>query len=147
MRPSMMSGGGVCWAMSLHMEVCWQPNISPRSSTHINRWSRFASNGRGASLRRFKKKTLATLGGCVWDKQEQAKNMAVAMRGWERTLEHHNQVRRGEQEEEVKANLSRFLRSDWSVLKLVIGGSNVLGLALNLASSLLTLSASIHYIV
>jgi hypothetical protein len=27
----------LCWAMSLHMEVCWQPNISPRSPTRINR--------------------------------------------------------------------------------------------------------------
>jgi hypothetical protein len=26
-----------CWTMSLHMEVCWQPNISPRSPTRINR--------------------------------------------------------------------------------------------------------------
>jgi hypothetical protein len=34
----------ICWSMSLHMEVCWQPNISPRSSTRVNRWSRFASN-------------------------------------------------------------------------------------------------------
>jgi hypothetical protein len=33
-----------CWAISLHMEVCWQPNISPRSLTRINRWSRFTSN-------------------------------------------------------------------------------------------------------
>jgi hypothetical protein len=41
-----------CWAMSLHMELCWQPNISSRSRTCINRWSRFASNGWGASLRR-----------------------------------------------------------------------------------------------
>jgi hypothetical protein len=47
--------------MSLHMEVCWQPNISLSSSTRINRWSRFASNGWGASLRCIKEKTLATL--------------------------------------------------------------------------------------
>jgi hypothetical protein len=26
-----------CWAMSLNMEVCWQPNIKPESPTHINR--------------------------------------------------------------------------------------------------------------
>jgi hypothetical protein len=50
-------------------------------------------------------------------------------------------VRRGEEEEEV--NLSRFLRSDQSVFKLVIGGLNVLGLAPNLVSSFFTLSTSI----
>jgi hypothetical protein len=50
-----------CWAMSLHMEVCWQPNISPSSPTRINRWSRFVSNGWGASLRGINEKTLATL--------------------------------------------------------------------------------------
>jgi hypothetical protein len=52
-------------------------------------------------------------------------------------------VRRGEEEEE-EVNLSRFLRSDRSVFKLVFGGSNVLGLALNLVSSFLTLSTSIR---
>jgi hypothetical protein len=51
-------------------------------------------------------------------------------------------VRRGEEEEE-EVNLSRFLRSDQSVFKLVFGGSNVLGLAPNLVSSFLTLSTSI----
>jgi hypothetical protein len=50
-------------------------------------------------------------------------------------------VRRGEEEEEV--NLSRFLRFDRYVFKLVFGGSNVLGLAPNLVSSFLTLSTSI----
>jgi hypothetical protein len=44
-------------------------------------------------------------------------------------LGHHNQVRRGEEEE---VNLSRFLRYDRSVFKLVVGGSNMLGLAPNL---------------
>jgi hypothetical protein len=43
-------------------------------------------------------------------------------------------VRRGEEEEEEEVNLSRFLRSDRSVFKLVIGDSNVLGLAPNLVS-------------
>jgi hypothetical protein len=47
-------------------------------------------------------------------------------------------VRRGEEEEEV--TLSRF---DRSVFKLVIGGSNVLGLAPNLVILFLTLSTSI----
>jgi hypothetical protein len=32
----MTAGRRVCWAMSLHMEVCWQPNINPRSPTCIN---------------------------------------------------------------------------------------------------------------
>jgi hypothetical protein len=66
--------------------------------------------------------------------------VAAAVREGENTLEHHNQVRRGEEEEEV--NLSRFLRADRSVFKLMIGGSNVLGLAPNLVSLFLTLSAS-----
>jgi hypothetical protein len=35
-------------------------------------WSRFASNGWGASWRRYKEKTLATLGGCVCVRQERA---------------------------------------------------------------------------
>jgi hypothetical protein len=51
-------------------------------------------------------------------------------------------VRRGKEEEEV--NLSRFLSSDRSVFKLVFEGSNELGLAPNLVSSFLTLSASIR---
>jgi hypothetical protein len=49
-------------------------------------------------------------------------------------------VRRGEEEEEV--DLSKFLRFDRSVFK-VVGGSNALGLAPNLVSTFLTLSTSI----
>jgi hypothetical protein len=56
-------------------------------------------------------------------------------------------VRRGEEEEEEEeeeeVNLSRFLRSDRSVFKLVVGGLNVLGLAPNLMSSFLILSTLI----
>jgi hypothetical protein len=89
----------------------------------------------------IKEKTLATLVVVKKKAREQAKNVAAAVRGSENTLEHHNQVRRGEEEEEV--NLSRFLSSDRSVFKLVFGGSNVLGLAPNLVSSFLTLSTSI----
>jgi hypothetical protein len=66
--------------------------------------------------------------------------VTAAVREGENTLEHHNQVRRGEEEEEV--NLSIFLRSDRFVFKLVIGGSNMLELAPNLVSLFLTLSAS-----
>jgi hypothetical protein len=69
--------------------------------------------------------------------------MAAAVRGRENTLEHHNQMRRGEEEKE-EVNLSRFLRSDRYVFKLVVGGSNMLGLAPNLMSSFLTLSTSIQ---
>jgi hypothetical protein len=55
-------------------------------------------------------------------------------------------VRRGEEEEEEEeeVNLSRFLRSHRSVFKLVVGGSNMLGLAPNLVILFLTLSASIR---
>jgi hypothetical protein len=129
--------------MSLHIDVYWQPNISPRSLTRINRWSRFASNGWGVSLGGIRENP-SHFGGCVCerDKQEQAKNVAAAVRRWENTLEHHNQVRRGKEEEDV--NMSRFLSSDRSVFKLVFGGSNVFGLALNLVSSFLTLSTLIR---
>jgi hypothetical protein len=68
--------------------------------------------------------------------------VADAVRGRENTLEHHNQVRRAEEEEEV--NLSKFLSFDRSVFKLVFEGSNVLGLAPNLVSSFLTLSTLIR---
>jgi hypothetical protein len=51
-------------------------------------------------------------------------------------------VRRGEEEEEVDP--SRFLSFDRTVFKLVFGGSNVFGLAPNLVSLFLTLSASIR---
>jgi hypothetical protein len=89
-------------------------------------------------LERYKGENPSHFGGRERDKQEQAKNVAAAVRGRENTLEHHNQVRRREEE----VNLSRFLRSDRSVFKLVIGGSNVFRLAPNLVSSFLTLSAS-----
>jgi hypothetical protein len=93
-------------------------------------------------LERYKGENPSHFGGCVWQRaREKAKNMAAAVRGWENRLEHHNQVRRGKEEEEV--NLSRFLSSDRSVFKLVFGGSNVFGLAPNSVSSFLTLSTSI----
>jgi hypothetical protein len=132
-----------CWAMSIHMKVCWQPNLNLESPTRINRWLRFASNDWGASLRRYKKKTLPTLGSCECVRQTRAsQDVAAAVRGWETTLEYHNQVRRWGEEGEV--NLSRFLRYDWFVFKLVVGGSTVLGLAPNLVSLFLTLSTSIR---
>jgi hypothetical protein len=84
-------------------------------------------------LERYKGENPSQFGGYKEDKQGQARNVAAAVRGWENTLEHHNQVRRGEEEEEV--NVSRFLSSDRSVFKLVFGGSNVLGLAPNLVTS------------
>jgi hypothetical protein len=51
---------------------------------------------------------------CESDK-EQAKNVAAAVRGWENTLEHHNQVRRGEEEEEdvISIQISENLSSSW----------------------------------
>jgi hypothetical protein len=58
-----------CWAMPIHMEVCSHQNISLESPTHINRWSRFISNGQGASLRGNKRKPLPPLV-ALWDKQE-----------------------------------------------------------------------------
>jgi hypothetical protein len=72
--------------------------------------------------------------------QEQAKNMGAAARGRGNTLEHHNQVRRGEEEE---VNLSRYMRSDCFVFKLVVGGTNMFGLAPNLVNLFLTLINSI----
>jgi hypothetical protein len=48
------------------------------------------------------------------------------------------------EEEEEEVDRSRFLSSGRSVFKLVVRGSNVLGLAPNLVSSFLTLSTSIH---
>jgi hypothetical protein len=92
-------------------------------------------------LERYKGENHSHFGGCEKDKQGQAKNVATTVRGLENTLEHHNQVRRGEKEE---VNLSRFPSSDRSVFKLVFGGSNVLGLAPNLMSSFLNLSTSIR---
>ena len=44
-RPSMMSGGEVCWSKSLHMEACWQPNISPHKSNTYEPLICSASNG------------------------------------------------------------------------------------------------------
>jgi hypothetical protein len=40
--------------------------------------------------------------------QKQAKNMATAMRGWENTLEHHNQVRKWEEEKVIYIQMSEI---------------------------------------
>jgi hypothetical protein len=92
-------------------------------------------------LRGIKEKTLATLMAVTKSKRASQERGCCCERVREHTLEHYNQVRRGEEEEEV--NLPRFLSSDQSVFKLVFGGSNVLGLAPNLVSSFLSLSTSI----
>jgi hypothetical protein len=78
----------MCWAMSLHMEVCWQPNISPRSPTLINYWSKFASNGWSASLRRYKKKTL----GWMWERKSKPRMWLM----WEGEREHTRTLRPSE---------------------------------------------------
>jgi hypothetical protein len=85
-----------CWAMSLHMEVCWQPNISSTSLTCINHWSRFVSNGWGASLRRYKKKTVATLGGCV-SKRSKSKPRTWLLLLWEGERAHKNTTTKWEE--------------------------------------------------
>jgi hypothetical protein len=51
---------------------------------------------------------------------------------------------REEEEEEEEVNLSRFLRTNQYVFKLVVGGSNALGLAPNLVILLLALGTSIR---
>jgi hypothetical protein len=111
----------MCWVMYLHMEVCCQTNISLWSLKRIKHWSRFASNRCAAFLRDRNEKILGTVGSCVRERARESQNVTASVRGWENTLEHHNQVRREEEGETISWDLTGLPASVWRLKHSWIG--------------------------